>query len=90
MSLLKIIVTFFLLLLVSNWAKLLFWSLNCLDESGKNEGMASLEYKAHLCSIVAHNYRDLRVSASLPTERGIAESKSWLAFSSPSLYLAFS
>lgn len=75
MSLLKIIVTFFLPLLVSNQAKLLFWSLNCLDESGKNEGMASLEYNTHLCSIIAHNYRDLRVSASLPTEYDIAESK---------------
>lgn len=60
---------------MSNWAKLLFWSLNCLDESGKNERMASLEYNAHLCSIVAHNYRDLRVSASLPTEYNIAKSK---------------
>lgn len=29
------IMIFFLLLLVSNWAKLLFWSLNCLDESRK-------------------------------------------------------
>lgn len=51
--------------------------------------MASLEYNAHLFSIMARNYRDLRVNASLPTEYGINKSKSWLVLTSPSFYLVF-
>lgn len=40
----------------------------------KNEGMTSLKYNAHLCSIMLHNYRALRVSASLLTEYDITKS----------------